>query len=432
MKRGLFMYRNIVNNWVDEHKEEILNFNRSFVSVPSENRYPTGDEKEVQKLVTQELKNLGCEVDVFLPTEVSGLTEHPAYLEGRHYEERPNVVGTKKGNGDGRSIIFSGHMDTVPKGMDPWSVDPFSGVVKDGKQYGLGVFDMKGGMAASMMALKAIQDLDIQLNGDVIIENVVDEEYGGANGTLACRLRGYEADIAIIPEPTNMAICPVSQGGSMFRFTFQGEGAGRSFSGEELLNPVYTAARFFDILRQFEQHQSQKESTNNFYKDDPGLPALVQGVKAGPVHLPLTDRVPSNCVIDTWIQCFPGTTESELREEFLEFINTRAANDELLNKMPPKIEKLIRFLPGSGIPENHEIVGVTKGISQDLGKDLPVKGAPFACDSFMFNLHSNTPALIWGPKGGNGHSPDEFIYVDEFMELVKMYALTMIKWCGVK
>jgi acetylornithine deacetylase len=426
------MYRDLISKWVDEHKDEILNLNSSLVSVPSENRYPTGDEKKVQKLVADTLKEINCDVDVFLPTDVLGLIEHPAYLGERSYEDRPNVVGTKKGSGDGRSIIFSGHMDTVPTGTDPWSVDPYAGTVKDDKQYGLGIFDMKGGMAASMMALKSLQELGIELKGDVIIENVVDEEYGGANGTLACRLRGYEADIAIIPEPTNMVICPVNQGGSMFRITFQGEGAGRSFSGEELINPVFAGARFLDIFRQFEQQRTKQESTNRFYKDYQGLPTLVQGVKAGPVHLPLTDRVPSNCVIDVWIQCFPETTEEELHKEFISFVEERAKNDDILKQIPPKIEKLIRFLPGTGILEDHDIIDVTKAVSQDLGHNLPVKGAPFACDSFMFNLHSNTPALIWGPKGGNGHSPDEFIYVDDFMELVKMYALTIIKWCGVK
>lgn len=206
------MFRHLIDNWVGEHRQDILDFCRSFVSIPSENRYPTGDEAKIQSFIAEELKKMGCEVDVFLPTEVQGLLEHPAYLDGRFYKNRPNVVGTKRAGGKGRSIIFSGHVDTVPRGVDKWSVDPFSGVIQDGKQFGLGIFDMKGGMAAAITALQAIQALGIELDGDVIIESVVDEEYGGANGTLACRLRGYEADVAIIPEPTNMVICPASQG----------------------------------------------------------------------------------------------------------------------------------------------------------------------------------------------------------------------------
>lgn len=428
------MYHVQISQWVEDHKDEILNFNRSLIAIPSENRYPTGDEKKVQEFIEKTLIELNCKVDKFLPTDVPGLTQHPAYLGERLYENRPNVVGTKKGSGsgEGRSIIFSGHMDTVPKGNVPWSVDPFSGIIKDGKQYGLGIFDMKGGMSAAILALKSLQELGIELNGDVTIESVVDEEYGGANGTLACRLRGYHADIAIIPEPTNMSICPVNQGGIMFKITFEGKGAGRSFSGEEIINPVFAAARFLTIFHEFEHDRSNQVSTNHFFKGFKGLPTLVQGIKAGAVNAPLTDRVPNNCEIQVWIQCYPETSEEEIHKEFVNFIEDRAKEDLVLSKVPPKIEKLIRFLPGTGIPEDHEIIGVTKQVVQDFGLDLPIEGAPFACDSFIFNNYSETPALVWGPKGGNAHSTDEFITIDDFMELIKMFALTMVSWCGVK
>jgi acetylornithine deacetylase len=177
------MYLEAIDHWVEVNRRAILDLNGSLVSIPSENRYPHGDEKDVQRFVEGYLEELGCTTDTFLPT-----------------------------------------------GDDPWSVDPFSVVVEDGKKYGLGIFDMKGGMAAAMMAMRALGDLGVRLEGDVTIETVVDEEFGGANGTLACRLRGYEADVAIVPEPSNLIICPQNQGGGMFRVTFDGK-PGRSFSG---------------------------------------------------------------------------------------------------------------------------------------------------------------------------------------------------------
>jgi acetylornithine deacetylase len=321
-------------------------------------------------------------------------------------------------------------MDTVPLGEDPWSVDPFSGTVKDGKQYGLSIFDMKGGMAAAMMAVRALNELGIRLQGDVTIETVVDEEFGGANGTLACPLRGYEADVAIVPEPSNLVICPQNQGGSMFRVSLEGK-PGRSFSGEELLNPVY-AARFLEIFRDYEAYHEGKRSSSKFFERDPGQPAYVQGVRTASSGLPLSERVPSRCTIDIWIQCYPETSEEELRRDFVTFVEDRTRRDEILSKVTPKVEKLIRFLPGTGIPEDHEIIEVAARVSGMVYEDeLPVEGAPFACDSFMFNLHSGTPALIGGPKGGNAHAPDEYIEAEPFMDLVKMYALTTIEWCGV-
>jgi acetylornithine deacetylase len=430
MREGA-MYFEAINGWVEDNRRSILDLNRALVSIPSENRYPDGDEERVQRFVEGLLQDLGCETETFLPTDVPGLAEHPAYLGGRNYEGRPNVIGKKKGAGGGRTIMFSGHMDTVPKGEDPWSFDPFCGVAEGGKQYGLGIFDMKGGMGAAMMALRALNELGIRLEGDVTIETVVDEEFGGANGTLACRLRGYEADIAIVPEPTNLAICPQNQGGSMFRISFTGK-PGRSFSGEELLNPVYPAARFLEIFRLYEAYHGKKRSSSPYFEDDPGLPAYVQGVRATPGDLPLYDRVPKRCAIDVWIQCYPETSEQELYEDFILFCEERTRGDEILSEAGPEIERLIRFLPGSGIPEGHEIIAVATRAAKHIYEDgLPVEGAPFACDSFMFNLYSNTPALIWGPKGGNAHAADEYIEVEPFMDLVKLYALTMIGWCGV-
>jgi acetylornithine deacetylase len=424
------MYLEAIEDWVEDNRRAILDLNRSLVSIPSENRYPHGDEKEVQRFVEGYLEELGCTTDTFLPTDVPGLTGHPAYLDGRSYEARPNVVGKKLGTGGGRSILFSGHMDTVPTGDDPWSVDPFSGVVEEGKQYGLGIFDMKGGMAAAMMAMRALGDLGVRLEGDVTIETVVDEEFGGANGTLACRLRGYEADVAIVPEPSNLIICPQNQGGGMFRITFDGK-PGRSFSGEELLNPVYAAARFLEIFREYEAYHKDKRPLSSLFERDPGPPAYVQCVRAASSDLPLSDRVPSRCAIDVWIQCYPETSEEELRRDLLTFVEDRTAGDEILSEIRPNVERLIRFLPGTGIPEDHEIMEVVSRVSRMFYEGgLPVEGAPFACDSFVFNLHSATPALIWGPKGGNAHAPDEYIEVEPFMDLVKMYALTMVEWCG--
>ena len=80
--------------------------------------------------------------------------------------------------------------------------------------------------------------------------------------------------------------------------------------------------------------------------------------------------------------------------------------DEILSEVIPNIEKLIRFLPGTGIPENHEIVEVAARVSRMVYEGgLPVEGARFACDSFVFNLHSGTPALIWAPRVGTPPPP---------------------------
>lgn len=136
-----------VNRAVDKARDEIIQLARSLVRIPSENLPPTGMEAGVQNHVRAFLKDAGLAVDRFTPDE-AGIAAHPAFVPGRDYTNRPDVVGTLKGSGDGRSLIFSGHADTVPVGDGAWSRDPFSGDVEDGKLFGRGAFDMKAGLAA--------------------------------------------------------------------------------------------------------------------------------------------------------------------------------------------------------------------------------------------------------------------------------------------
>ncbi|WP_029423137.1 M20/M25/M40 family metallo-hydrolase [Alicyclobacillus macrosporangiidus] len=420
-----------IRDWIREHRDLILSTNRRLVSIPSENLYPRGNELRVQQEVDRLLRDIGFATDMFLPTDVPGLLDHPAFLnDGRVYENRPNVVGVWKGTGHGRSLIFSGHMDTVPRGVDAWTHDPFGGEVIGDKQYGLGIFDMKGGMVAAMMAARCVRELGYKLRGDLLIETVVDEEFGGANATLACRLRGYEADAAIVPEPSNLAICPVNQGGVYYRVTFKGN-PGRSFSGENVVNPVFAAARFLEIVRQYHHWRNQRANVPPMFAWNPELVTLVQTLRAGDVQMELADRVPSTCSFDVWIQCFPGTTEQQIYEEFTGFYQRYVEEDELLSQIPPVVEKKIRFLPGTGVPLDHPILDTLQRVGQaSRTGGLPVHGAVFACDSFMFNLYSKTPAVILGPTGGNAHAPDEYVNIEDFMTLVEVYARTIVDWCG--
>jgi acetylornithine deacetylase len=119
---------------------------------------------------------------------VRGLTSHPAFRHQRDYANRPNVGAILKGSGGGKSLLLSGHIDTVPRSSSEWTRDPFSAVIEDNRLYGLGSNDMKGGIAAMLVAVEAIREAGVRLRGDLMIESIVDEEFGGVNGTLASRL----------------------------------------------------------------------------------------------------------------------------------------------------------------------------------------------------------------------------------------------------
>src|SRR5579872_645814 len=202
-----------LSSYVDDHQDNLVAIIQDLVRIPSENTPPVGNEEAVQQHIARFLRAHGLETDLYHFHEVKGLQEHPLFWPGREYGNRPNVDARRKGKGGGRSLVLTGHIDTVPRGTQPWTRDAFGGEVEGNKLYGRGSNDMKGGVGTSLFVLEAIEKLGIQLKGDLIIETVSDEEFGGVNGTLAGRVRGYNADAAIITEPSFLRICPAQRGG---------------------------------------------------------------------------------------------------------------------------------------------------------------------------------------------------------------------------
>jgi len=200
-------------------------------------------------------------------------------------------------------------MDTVPVGPDPWRHDPWGGKVAGGKLYGLGAYDMKGGMVASIMVVKALNDLGIQLQGDLMIESVVDEEFGGCNGTIAARLK-YNADLAIVPEPTNLCICPAHHGGLMLRVAFEGK-PGWSFSPEHPVDPIIAIAHFVTVLNDWAAERNRTVIVPDIYRHNHMLPVLINQLKAGDVSLPFfADRVPGNAWLTLWAETYANYRHS--------------------------------------------------------------------------------------------------------------------------
>jgi succinyl-diaminopimelate desuccinylase len=119
---------------------------------------------------------------------------------------RTNVVARIEGRSPGKTVHFNGHIDVVEPGHD-WTVDPFAGVVKDGRVYGRGTCDMKGGLAAAIVAAETYIDLNPDFPGAIEISGTVDEESGGFGGVAYLAQKGYfskpRVDHVIIPEPLN-------------------------------------------------------------------------------------------------------------------------------------------------------------------------------------------------------------------------------------
>ncbi len=193
---------------VEDRRDDAVRLLQELVRVPS----TTGHEGAVQEKVEHALRGRGLEVDVWEATaeEVEPHSDHVGAQE--RYEGRPHVAGTRRGRGGGRSLLLNAHVDTVAPG-DPaaWSHDPLGGEVSNGKLYGRGSCDMKGGLVTHLAALDALEAAGVELSGDVTVTATVGEENGGL-GALSAVLRGYTADAALVTEPTRLRLVPAALG----------------------------------------------------------------------------------------------------------------------------------------------------------------------------------------------------------------------------
>jgi acetylornithine deacetylase len=416
--------------WVSAHQDEAIELIKQFVAIPSENRPPGGDEEQFQRFYASTLQDLGMQVSTFDVTEAIGIENHHLYWPGREYANRPNVVGRLKGTGSGKSLLLTGHGDVVI-GV-PGEHAPFTPVLDGDRLYGRGSNDMKGGLAAAVMAVRCLRDLGVCLQGDLLLESVVDEEMGGANGTLASRLLGNNADAAVILEPSNLLICPSHLGGRVFRVIIRGKG-GMGFGGGQIVNAIYGMAHMVAAIEEYAAERMARVAP--FAEVDPGrgLDTIPSIVRAGDFEPGQGDGAPTMASLDVWVESFFGTTSEELDAEFFGFCNKVAASDPILRECSITYEYVTRFLEGSKIDAGEPIIAsVSQAMSEVLGPVRTiVQCAPFACDGFI--LHQfGVPAVIMGPAGDNAHTSDEYVSCQSIYDLIATLAVLISNWCGTE
>jgi succinyl-diaminopimelate desuccinylase len=200
---------------VDRAADEIVQLTADLVRIPTVN--PPGDEYDAcAHFLGADLQQRGFAVE-YIAAE--GRPEHSARFP------RVNVVGSRRG-GSGPVVHLNGHIDVVPAGGG-WTVDPFGGLVRDGRIYGRGVCDMKAGIAAAVFAAEAIARAGIDLPGTIEISGTVDEESGGFAGVAHLaqigRIRRGRTDYVVIPEPLDVdRICIGHRGVYWFEVTARG------------------------------------------------------------------------------------------------------------------------------------------------------------------------------------------------------------------
>ena len=430
-------YVDDVIGWVDGNKDEIIRTISELVQIRTVNLPPGGNEKPGQEYLFEKCKELipGCETDLFEVEDIPGIREHPLFFptidgQQRVYKDRPILVARLGGSGGGHSLVFSGHMDTVPSYRDEWEVfkDPFSGKVKNGKMYGRGTVDMKAGTASGFLALKCLHDLGVELKGNVFAESVVDEENGGVNGSIAARLRNPDIDFAIVPEPSDMVVGVESIGGSDWKVTVTESGPGGIGPDVKLPNPVYKLGKVALALEEYDKRLA-KLKVPDTYDPDMRVRLLTFQLNAGGSTYQESGAVPTSGHILFWQEIYSYLSEEEARKDLLDFMKERLGEDPDFRDNFPKFETVIRFLEGHRTDRNHPALSSIQRAYDRLNLEYREKGIPYATDVYSFKKVSNTDAAIIGPKGGNVHGIDEYVEIDSVLNLIKMMVLTAIDFC---
>src|SRR6185437_4177592 len=298
-----------LSSYIDQHTDRLVEITRDLVRIPSENMPPAGSEGKCQRYVAGLLQKLGWQPQLYLLDDVPGLKQHPLFFGGRCYDNRPNLGARQKGAGGGRSLLLSGHVDTVPRGSYQWTKDPFGGEVDGNRLFGRGSNDMKAGVATNLFVLECLRELNIRLAGDLLFETVIDEEFGGSNGTLAGRLMGFNADAAIISEPSFLRVCPAQRGGRIAHVTLNASGG---VLAEGSLPPgIIDQLTFLLVqIRVFAAQRRKSAKIHAFYSlsADP-VPVTVTKIITSPwgTREPIT--IPEQCKVELYWQTMPGEAQ---------------------------------------------------------------------------------------------------------------------------
>jgi acetylornithine deacetylase len=414
-----------IHNWLQEHKEEGVNLLKRLVQADS----TQGNEAEAQYIVVKALQEMGLDLDVW---ELDGeaISKHPYFASSRNeFEGSPNVVGMCKGTGGGKSIILNGHIDVVPEGdREQWDHDPYSGKIIDGKMYGRGVTDMKGGNVSMLLAINAIRSLGINLKGDVIFQSVIEEESGGS-GTLAAVLKGYRADAAIIPEPTNMKMFPKQQGSMWFRVHIKGRSAhgGTRYEG---VSAIEKSLAVVEHIRNLETKRNEKISDPLYEKIPIPIPINVGKIEGGDWPSSVADLVK----IEGRMGVSPDESIEDAKAEMESWMQKLKDVDPWFEEHPPKFEWFgARWLPGSIDTEHALMNALVTSYREVLTDDPVIEASPWGTDGGLLTEVGETPSLVFGPGVTQmAHFPNEYIELSKVVEVAEIMALTLIDWCGIE
>ncbi len=384
-------------------EQEVTEFLQGLVRIPSVN--PPGDVRDGMKYCADKLAAEGLEIEY--------VTQE---------EEKPNLLATLS-NGEGPTLLFNAHIDVVPTGDENnWTYPPFGAELVNGRVYGRGAGDDKASVTAQVMAAVALARSGVPIQGKLIVNEVADEEVGGAAGAQLCAQDPrVEPDFVIVGEQTLNRVCLGEKGGAGCNVTVYGRAAHGALPWEGV-NAIDGMGKIIVAL-QNELQPKLAERTHPLFKPSSSTVSLISGgVKA--------NVVPDMCQIYVDRRIVPGETPDAVREEIREIAEKAIAGVEGL-----RVE--VELGPMGGREAHHcdpddPLPQAMLKANEYLGFNTEPTGFSMGTDGRHF-VAQGYPAIVYGPGDpALAHQPDEWVGVDEVVDATKAYALAAVSLLASK
>ena len=413
-----------LDRFLARHEEELYALTERLVSF--ETPCPPGrNTAAVQGFLGEMLRGWGAEVET--------LPLYPGDVE---------VVARFRGRGGGRSLLLNGHVDVASTASgEAWSSPPFAPQRRDGRIYGRGTCDMKGGIAAALTGLRAALATSGPPRGDVMVHLVTGEEMG-EGGTLLALDRTPAVQFALVPEPTAGELS-LGQGGVVTgwitiqspqtyhdavrrRMIHAGGGVDGASAIEKMMKVV-------SALQELERHWSVMKSHPGF---PPGTTTLNPAVIEGGRHPAF---VADRCALWVTVHFYPGETAEGVTAEIERTVLAAAAADPWLRHHPPAfrwggrsmIEDRGEVFPAFETDPRHAGVALVAHAHHEVyGAEAPTRMSPSVCDAGWLAARG-IPSVVYGPgRWEQAHAIDEYVAQADLLACARVYARVIEGWCG--
>jgi succinyl-diaminopimelate desuccinylase len=414
---------------IEDQREALIELTRELVRIPTVN--PPGDAYEIcARHLGERLRQSGF--------EVTYLRAEGAIGDSERYP-RLNLIARHEGRMPGPCVHFNGHIDVVEPGHG-WSLNPFAGVVREGRLYGRGACDMKGGIAAAVVALESIIESGLSFPGALEFSGTVDEESGGYAGVAWLAERGWfsrpRVDHVIIPEPLDVDRICIGHRGVWWA---EIETFGRIAHGSMPFLGDCAIRHMGAFLNRIERHLMPKLATRQTAMPVVPPQARQSTLNINAIHGGAAedfDGLPSPLVAD---RCRLVIDRRFLLEEDLAAVKAEITDilDQLQRERPHfryRIEDIMEVLP-SMTPRDAPVVRALHAeIQRVLHKSAELVVSPGTYDQkHIYRIGKLEDCVAYGPGILElAHQPDEYVLIDDLVAAAKVMAAATLRLLGVE